>query len=121
MAVRTYNRINHPSLGPTANSVLATLGPNEAKVKAVILADLAMAAICRGSYEQGDVLARSALDVTTSQEASIGADRLHSLHYVIKSQSNIAILAELEARLAARLPQRSGSTAHRVSSATQER
>ncbi|MGH2604394.1 MAG: hypothetical protein ACRDJ9_34020, partial [Dehalococcoidia bacterium] len=41
MAVTTYTHLSHPRLGATADSVLAGLGPDDAKIKAIILADLA--------------------------------------------------------------------------------
>jgi hypothetical protein len=103
MAVTTYTRLDHPRLGPTADAVLAALGPNDAKVKAIILADLATASIHREAYDQGASLATTALAATTSQEISIGADRLRRLRHLIEPHRNVAVLADLDERLAAAL------------------
>jgi hypothetical protein len=103
MAVTTYTRLNHPRLGDTADSVLDGLGPNEAKVKAIILADLATASIHREEYDGGTSLATRALAVVTSQEASIGADRLRSLRGLIRPNRHIGVLADLDDRLGAAL------------------
>ena len=103
MAVTTYTRLDQPRLSPTADAVLAALGPNDAKVKAIILADLATASIHREAYDRGAVLATRALAATTSQEVSIGADRLRSLRRLIGPHRDIAVLADLDERLAAAL------------------
>ncbi|MGH3738286.1 MAG: hypothetical protein ACRDT6_22170 [Micromonosporaceae bacterium] len=104
MAVTTFTRLDHPRLGPTADSVLEGLGPNDAKVKAIILADLATASIHRHSYDQGADLASRALTATTTQEVSIGADRLRGLRRLIQPHlREIGVLADLDDRLATAL------------------
>jgi hypothetical protein len=103
MAVTTYTRLDHPRLGATADGVLGALGPNDAKVKAIILADLATASIHREEYDRGETLGTSALAATTSQEVTIGADRLRSLRQLIEPNLNVVALARLDERLAAAL------------------
>lgn len=103
MAVTTYTRMQHPQLGETADSVLATIGPNDAKTKAIILADLAVASMHCEAYDRAAVQATSALAVTTSREVSIGADRLRSLRQLIALHRDVPLLADLDQRLAATL------------------
>jgi len=103
MAVTTYTRIDHPRLAATADTVLATLGPSDVKGKAIILADLATAAIHGGDYYRAADLAGRALIGTTTQEVSIGADRLRALRRLIAPRRNVPVLAELDDRLATSL------------------
>jgi len=103
MAVTTYTRLDHRDLDATADGVLAALSTNEAKTKAIILADLAAAAVHRGTYDHAATLATDALAVTTSQEVSLGADRLRHLRRLIAPRRNVATLANLDERLAAAL------------------
>lgn len=99
MTVNTYTLLNHPELPKTADSVIASLGPGEVKVKAVILADLATAAIYRDDHEQAAILATDALTVTTNQEASLGAQRLHGLRALIAERPRGRALTELGNRI----------------------
>jgi hypothetical protein len=46
------------------------------------------------------MFATSALAATTNQEVSIGADRLRGLRRLIKPRRNIAVLADLDDRIA---------------------
>jgi transcriptional regulator with XRE-family HTH domain len=100
MTVTAYTRLNHPELRNTADGVIASLGPGEAKVKAVILADVATAAIHGGDYDQGAMFATDALAVTKSHEASLGADRLRHLGSLIAQRPGSAVLAGLGQRIA---------------------
>jgi hypothetical protein len=99
MTVTTYLRLNHPDLPKTADSVITSLGPGEAKVKAVILADLATAAIHQGDHNRAATLGHDALTVTTSQEASLRAQRLQRLKGIIGGQPASKALAELGQRI----------------------
>jgi tetratricopeptide (TPR) repeat protein len=100
MAVTTYIRLNHPRMADTADAVIDSLRPSETKIKAIILADLATAAYHRATYEQVAAFATDALTVTTAQEVSIGADRLRNIQRLIRPHQNVAVLADLDKRIA---------------------
>jgi len=101
MAVATYARLDHPDLDATTDAVVASLPSTDAKTKAVILADVATAAIQRGRHERGAQLGHDALDQTLAREASLGTQRLYALHLMIQDQRDVAVLAELDDRLLA--------------------
>jgi hypothetical protein len=101
MAITTYARLNHPDLDATTNSMMAALPSTDKKIKAVILADVATAAIQRGRYDRGASLGHEALDQTLAQEASLGAQRLRHLHSVLLGKRGVPVLEELDDRLLA--------------------
>jgi hypothetical protein len=99
MTVTTYARLGHHDLDATTDSVVASLPANDAKVKAVILADVATAAIKRGRHDRGAELGYQALQHTMTQEASLGRQRLRDLHLMIKNKRTDPLLADLDNRL----------------------
>jgi DNA-binding XRE family transcriptional regulator len=101
MAVTTYARLDHAELDATTDSVVASLPATDAKIKAVILSDVATAAIKRGRHDRGAQLGHDALNATLAQEASLGRQRLHELHLMIHDKRDISALAELDDRLVA--------------------
>ena len=101
MAVMTYARLDHPDLDATTDAVVASLPSTDDKTKAVILADVATATIQRGRHERGARLGHDALDQTLAREASLGKQRLRSLHVMIRERRDVAVLAELDDRLMA--------------------
>lgn len=101
MAVTTYARLDHAELDATTDSVVASLPSVDAKIKAVILADVASAAIQCGRHDRGAQLGHEALDQTITQEASLGTQRLRDLHLMIRNKRDVAVLAELNNRLLA--------------------
>jgi hypothetical protein len=100
MTVTTYRCLNHPELSQTAHSLVGALGPGDAKIKAVILADLATAAIHGGDHDQAAALGSDALAITTSHEVRIGADRLRAFRTLIAQQPGSQALAELDEQIA---------------------
>lgn len=67
--------------------------------KAVIYADLAIAAEKKKDFDQAANHGHAALDVTLSQEAVLGADKLRLLRQAIKPNLSIPVLANLHERL----------------------
>jgi tetratricopeptide (TPR) repeat protein len=100
LTVTTYVRLRHPGVESVADQVIGSLPRTDAKVKAIILADVATAQIHRQQYERGAELAHQALDVTLAQEASLGTQRLRQLHQLIAPRRDVAVLSDLSARLA---------------------
>ncbi|WP_147304655.1 helix-turn-helix domain-containing protein [Thermasporomyces composti] len=100
LTVTTYVRLRHRGLESVADQVISALPDTDAKVKAIILADVATAQIYRQQYERGAELAHEALDVTLAQEASLGSRRLRELHQLIAPRRDVAVLSDLSARLA---------------------
>lgn len=103
MAVTTYARLDHGELDATTDSVVASLPATDAKIKAVVLADVATAAIKRGRHDRGAQLGYDALNATLAQEASLGWQRLHDLHLMIHDKRDVPVLAELDDRLVAHI------------------
>ncbi|SCF50021.1 hypothetical protein GA0070216_14413 [Micromonospora matsumotoense] len=101
MTVTTYARLDHADLDTTTDAVVTSLPSTDAKIKAVILADVAMAAVQRGRHDRGAVLGHQALEQTLTQEASLGRQRLYNLHLMIQGKRGDAELAELDDRLLA--------------------
>ncbi|GAA1625421.1 hypothetical protein GCM10009679_33090 [Saccharothrix algeriensis] len=101
MTVTAYARLDHADLDSTADAVVAALPPTDAKIKAVILADVAAAAVQRGRNDRAALLGHQALDQTISQEASLGRQRLRELHLMIVGKRSDPALAELDDRLLA--------------------
>lgn len=101
MAVTTYARLRHPHLDQTTEAVVNSLPDTKVKIKAVVLADAAIAAVQGDQYEQGAGYGRAALDSTLAHEASIGKQRLGSLRTMIQTKPRVAALAELDDHLRA--------------------
>jgi transcriptional regulator with XRE-family HTH domain len=99
MTVTTYTHLNHPELSQTANSLVGALGAGDAKIKAVILADLATAAIHDGDHDQAAAMGNGALTLTNSHEVSIGADRLRAFRALIAQHPDSRALVELDERI----------------------
>jgi hypothetical protein len=95
----TYARLDHPEPDATTDSVVASLPSTDAKIKAVILADVATAAIQCGRHDRGAELGHQALDHTIAQEASLGKQRLRAVHDMIKDKRQVTALAALDDRL----------------------
>lgn len=99
MAVTTYARLRHPQLGHTADAVVNSLPSTEVKIKAVVLADAAIAAVQSDQYERGAGYGRAALESTLAHEASIGKQRLRSLRMTIQGKPRVPALTELDDQL----------------------
>jgi len=79
MTVAAYARIDHPDLGEVSEAALRALRPEDAKVRAVILGDVATAYVVRGELDRGTEVAREAMEVTLRSEATLGRQRLQAL------------------------------------------
>ncbi|HEV2344357.1 MAG TPA: hypothetical protein VGS97_09715 [Actinocrinis sp.] len=79
MAVTTYSRLGHPEVESAADAVMGSLGENERKIKAVILADVAGGHATRGDFDAACGLAEKSLEATLSGEAVLGRERLTAL------------------------------------------
>ncbi|MBN1172232.1 MAG: hypothetical protein JXA67_08650, partial [Micromonosporaceae bacterium] len=101
MAVTTYARLRHPRLGQTTEAVVNSLPGTDVKIRAVVLADAAIAAVQSDQFEWGAGYGRMALDSTLAHEASIGKQRLRSLHMMIQSKPQVPALTELDDQLRA--------------------
>lgn len=101
MAITTYARLEREELDAAAESVVASMPATDAKIKAVILADIAIAALQRGQLDQAAQFGREALDATLAREAGLGRQRLSDLRQMIQYRTNVAELAELDECLVA--------------------
>ncbi|MEK2473805.1 helix-turn-helix transcriptional regulator [Streptomyces noursei] len=90
MTVATYARMNHPELAEVSRAALDALTPEDAKVRAVILGDVATAYVLQGQIERGVEVARLALKVTQRAEATLGRQRLVALAAQLPAGNNTA-------------------------------
>ncbi len=79
MTVATYARLDHRDLGDVSEAALRSLRPEDVKVRAVILGDVATAFVASGDLERGAAVAREAMTVTREAEATLGRQRLRAL------------------------------------------
>ncbi|MFK0179994.1 helix-turn-helix domain-containing protein [Streptomyces xanthochromogenes] len=90
MTVATYGRLGHPELGRVSDAALAALTPDDLKVRAVILGDVATAYVVQGEFERGAEVAREALTVTRQGEATLGRQRLGALAARLPATNSVA-------------------------------
>jgi transcriptional regulator with XRE-family HTH domain len=79
LAVSSYGRLGHRETDTLATSLLASLSPTETKVRALVIADLALSATRRADIDRADGLANEALPLAIRTEASLAQDRLWEL------------------------------------------
>jgi hypothetical protein len=79
MAVATYSRLGHPEVESAAEAVMGSLGEGERKIRAVILADVAIGHAARGDFDAACGLAEKSMAATLSGEAVLGRERLATL------------------------------------------
>jgi hypothetical protein len=103
LAVTVYAQLDHPELDAMTNSVLASLGTPDIRRKAVVLADVAAAAIQRGRYDQGAQLGQDALEQSKNRRTRLINQRLYRLRGLIRNKRHIGPLNELGDRLDDRL------------------
>jgi tetratricopeptide (TPR) repeat protein len=76
LTVSTYSRLSHRDTDVVADTLLGSLGPTENKVKALVLADLAMTAGRVGDFDRVQAFTDSAAPLAVRTEASLAVDRL---------------------------------------------
>lgn len=76
LAVSTYGRIQHPATDELASSLLRTLPPTNNKLKAIVLADLALSAARGGDLDRASELTEQAAPLALGTEGSMAQDRL---------------------------------------------
>ncbi|WTW96250.1 transcriptional regulator [Streptomycetaceae bacterium NBC_01309] len=79
LAVSTLARLEHRDLEREAERAESRLGGNDAKIRAVVLADVAAAYAQVGNLDRAAVTARQAATATTRGEATLGRQRLLDL------------------------------------------
>ncbi len=79
LAVSTYGRIQHPATDQLAGSLLTSLPPTNDKLRAIVLADLALSAVRNNDLDRADQLATEALPLALHTEGSMAQDRLWEL------------------------------------------
>lgn len=100
MAVATYSRLGHPGVQQAADAVMDSLGQDQHKTRAVILADVATGHAARGDFDAAAELAEKSLEATLSGEAVLGRQRLKALGQTL-SESGAAQAVDLAGRIAA--------------------
>jgi transcriptional regulator with XRE-family HTH domain len=88
LAVSTYGRLSHRDTDDVASSLLASLAPTENKVKALVLADLAVSAARESDYDRVEMLARQSAPLAVRTEASLTIDRLWELVELLPAESS---------------------------------
>jgi hypothetical protein len=89
MAVTTYSRLGHSEVESAAEAVMASLGENQRKIKAVILADVATGHAARGDFDAACGLAERSLEATLSGEAVLGRERLSALAPALRESGSV--------------------------------
>lgn len=79
LAVSTYGRLHHPETDQLANSLLGSLPPTNEKLRAIVLADLALSAARNNDLDRAGQLADEAMPMALSTEGSMAQDRLWEL------------------------------------------
>jgi transcriptional regulator with XRE-family HTH domain len=116
LAVSAYGRIGHRETDGLANSLLDSLSPTETKVRALVIADLALSAGAAGEVDRAAELADRALPLAVRTEASLALDRLWELTEALPQDRGSA--GELRQRVRSGLL---GGDQPRVCSSTQDR
>jgi hypothetical protein len=101
MVITTYAYLDHPDLDTTAEAVIGSVPTAEVKARAIILADLAAAALKRGEFDQGAELGHRALNQTLTQEVTVARQHLRQLHATIVLIPATPALTVLDQRLVA--------------------
>jgi hypothetical protein len=78
-------------------------GAAEIERKAVVLLDVAAAAVQRGRYSRAAELGHDALSQASTRKTRLIKDRLRSLHGMIRDKRDVAVLVDLNDRLLAHL------------------
>lgn len=79
LTVSTLGKLKHMETAEAATRALEAAEYDDAKIQAVVLADVATALVECGNLERGVTIARQALDVTRRTEATLGRQRLAKL------------------------------------------
>ena len=79
LAVSAYGRLGHRETDGLAESLLGSLSPTDTKVRALVIADLALTAAVAGEVDRAGELADRALPLAVRTEASLALDRLWEL------------------------------------------
>ncbi|WP_280335992.1 hypothetical protein [Nocardia wallacei] len=79
LAVSTYGRLSHPETDKEAATLLGSLSPTENKVRALVMADLAMSAARAGDIDRVGSLADQSAPLAVRTEASLALDRLWTI------------------------------------------
>ncbi|PKW15264.1 hypothetical protein [Saccharopolyspora spinosa] len=99
LAVSSYGRLGHRETDSLAGSLLSVLSPTETKVRALVVADLALSAATRSDVDRADELAAEALPLAVRTEASLAQDRLWELTVVLPQDSGRGTAEALRQRV----------------------
>ncbi|MFI1584020.1 helix-turn-helix domain-containing protein [Embleya sp. NPDC020630] len=95
LTVSTLGRLRHPDTTTAATRALEAAEHDDAKIRAVVLADVATAMVRCGDLDRGVTIARRAVDVTRRTEATLGRQRLASLATQLPATVGADLRAEL--------------------------
>ncbi|WP_345365403.1 hypothetical protein [Saccharopolyspora cebuensis] len=99
LAVSSYGRLNHRDTDNLAGSLLKSLSPSETKVRALVVADLALSAATKADYDRADELTSQALPLAVRYEASLAQDRLWELTEKLPQAPGRGITRDLRQRI----------------------
>lgn len=99
LAVSSYGRLGHRDTDALANSLLGSLAPTETKVRALVVADLALSAATNGDIDRADELAAKALPLAVRTEASLAQDRLWELTEALPQERGQGTVESLRKRV----------------------
>jgi hypothetical protein len=102
MSITTHARLHHRDLDAVTDSVVDSLHATDFK-KAIVLADVAVAAVQRGNYERAAAHGHEALDQAEARATRLIEQRFRGLHRLVQDKRDVPLLAELDDRLVAQL------------------
>ncbi|MEV6922909.1 hypothetical protein AB0M46_00145 [Dactylosporangium sp. NPDC051485] len=103
IAITTYTRLDHPDLDATTNAVIAGLEPGDEKLHAIVLADVATAALHRRQYDNAATYATSALTATLTHDVLMGRQRLQRVQREAAQLTHVPAMRQLHELLATSL------------------
>lgn len=99
LAVSTYGRLHHPETDQLANSLLRSLPPTNEKLRAIVLADLALSAARKNDLDRAGQLADEAMPMALSTEGSMAQDRLWELTETLPSDGRQGTAEQVRSRI----------------------
>jgi hypothetical protein len=102
MSIATHLRLTHPDLDAVCDSVVDSLQATDFR-KAIVLTEVAMAAVQRRDYDRAAVHGHDALDQAEVRSTRLIGQRLSGLHGMLRGKRSVSKLAELDDRLLAQI------------------
>jgi len=91
--------LHHPETDQLANSLLGSLPPTNQKLRAIVLADLALSAARNNDLDRAGQLADEAMPMALSTEGSMAQDRLWELTETLPADGRQGTAEQVRSRI----------------------